>query len=285
MDYQIYFVPTPIGNLEDMTLRAIKTLKEVDLIACEDTRESKKLLNFYEIDKPLTSYHKFNEQTKGEELIKKASEGMTIGVISDQGMPGMSDPGEILIKKCIENNISYTILPGPSSILTALIGSGQDMSAFSFYGFIGKKTKEKKEFYEKLKKEEKTSIIFDSVHNLPKTIEDFKEIFPERKLTIARELTKKFEEYKTYTIKDINPEEITFKGEFVLILEGKKEDESVDISSFDEKIKQMIEEGMSTKEIVKIIKKESSFSKNEIYEYIINFNKDNIWKTLENIYL
>ncbi|WP_106460601.1 16S rRNA (cytidine(1402)-2'-O)-methyltransferase [Anaerococcus sp. Marseille-P3915] len=276
MDYQIYFVPTPIGNLEDMTLRAIKTLKEVDLIACEDTRESKKLLNFYEIDKPLTSYHKFNEQAKGEELIKKASEGMTIGVISDQGMPGMSDPGEILIKKCIENNISYTILPGPSSILTALIGSGQDMSAFSFYGFIGKKTKEKKDFYEKLKNEEKTSIIFDSVHNLPKTIEDFKEIFPERRLTIARELTKKFEEYKTYTIKDINPEEITFKGEFVLILEGKKEDESVDISSFDEKIKQMIDEGRSTKEIVKIIKKESSFSKNEIYEYIINFSKDNI---------
>lgn len=274
MDYQIYFVPTPIGNLEDITLRAIKTLKEVDLIACEDTRESKKLLNFYEIDKPLTSYHKFNEQAKGEELIKKASEGMTIGVISDQGMPGMSDPGEILIKKCIENNISYTILPGPSSILTALIGSGQDMSAFSFYGFIGKKTKEKKEFYEKLKNEDKTSIIFDSVHNLPKTIEDFKEIFPERRLTIARELTKKFEEYKTYIIKDINPEEITFKGEFVLILEGKKEEESDDISSFDEKIKQMIEEGKSTKEIVKIIRKESSFSKNEIYEYVINFNEN-----------
>lgn len=274
MDYQIYFVPTPIGNLEDMTLRAIKTLKEVDLIACEDTRESKKLLNFYEIDKPLTSYHKFNEQAKGEELIKKANEGMTIGVISDQGMPGMSDPGEILIKKCIENNISYTILPGPSSILTALIGSGQDMSAFSFYGFVGKKTKEKKEFYEKLKNEDKTSIIFDSVHNLPKTIEDFKEIFPERRLTIARELTKKFEEYKTYTIKDIDPEEITFKGEFVLILEGKKEEESDDISSFDEKIKQMIEEGKSTKEIVKIIRKKSSFSKNEIYEYVINFNED-----------
>ena len=127
MDYQIYFVPTPIGNLEDMTIRAINTLKACDLIACEDTRESKKLLDFYEISKPLTSYHKFNEQAKSEELIKKANEGLTIGVISDQGMPGMSDPGEILIKKCIENNISYTILPGPSSILTALIGSGQDM--------------------------------------------------------------------------------------------------------------------------------------------------------------
>ena len=271
MDYQIYFIPTPIGNLEDMTIRAINTLKAVDLIACEDTRESKKLLDFYEINKPLTSYHKFNEQAKSEELINKASEGLTIGVISDQGMPGMSDPGEILIKKCLENNISYTILPGPSSILTALIGSGQDMNQFTFYGFIGKKSKEKKELYEKLKNEDKTSIIFDSVHNLPKTIEDFKELFPERKLTIARELTKKFEEYKTYTIKDINSDEITFKGEFVLILEGKKEEKSDDISTFDEKIRQMINDGKSTKEKKKKIKKESRFSKNEIYEYVLNF--------------
>ena len=271
MDYQIYFVPTPIGNLEDMTIRAINTLKNVDIIACEDTRESKKLLDFYEISKPLTSYHKFNEQERSEELIKKASQGMTIGIISDQGMPGMSDPGEILIKKCIENNITYTVLPGPSSILTALIGSGQDMSEFVFYGFIGKKSKEKNELYEKLKNEDKTSIIFDSVHNLPKTIEDFKEIFPERKLTIARELTKKFEEYKTYTIKDIDPEQITFKGEFVLILEGNKEEESNDISTFDEEIRQMIDKGKSTKEIVKKIKEESGFSKNEIYEYVLNF--------------
>lgn len=271
MDYQIYFVPTPIGNLEDMTIRAINTLKNVDLIACEDTRESKKLLDFYEISKPLTSYHKFNEQERSEELIKKASQGMTIGIISDQGMPGMSDPGEILIKKCIENNITYTILPGPSSILTALIGSGQDMSAFTFYGFIGKKSKEKNELYEKLKNEDKTSIIFDSVHNLPKTIEDFKEIFPERKLTIARELTKKFEEYKTYAIKDIDPDQITFKGEFVLILEGKKEENQVELDYFDEKIRAMIDEGKSTKEIVKKIKNQSSFSKNEIYEYVINF--------------
>lgn len=273
MDYQVYFIPTPIGNLEDMTIRAINTLKEVDLIACEDTRESKKLLDFYKINKPLTSYHKFNEQAKSEELINKAKEGFTIGVISDQGMPGMSDPGEILIKKCIKNNISYTILPGPSSILTALIGSGQDMTAFSFYGFIGKKSKEKKELYEKLKNEEKTSIIFDSVHNLPKTIEDFKEIFPERKLTIARELTKKFEEYRTYFIKDINPDEITLKGEFVLILEGKKEDESGDISNFDQTILDMIADGKSTKAIVKKIKNQSNFSKNEIYEYVIKFNK------------
>lgn len=271
MDYQIYFIPTPIGNLEDITLRALNSLKEVDLIACEDTRESKKLLNYYDIDRPLTSYHKFNEQSKSEELIKKASQGVIIGVISDQGMPGMSDPGEILIKKCIENNISYTVLPGPSSILTALIGSGQDMTAFAFYGFIGKKSKDKRDLYEKLRNEDKTSIIFDSVHNLPRTIEDFKENFPERKLTIARELTKKFEEYKTYLIKDINPDEITLKGEFVLILEGKKEEDSTDISSFDDKIKEMIGDGKSTKEIVKSIKKESGFSKNEIYEYVINF--------------
>lgn len=272
MDYSIYFVPTPIGNLEDITLRAIKVLKEVDIIACEDTRESVKLLNYYQIKKPLTSYHKFNEAKKSEEIIEKAKEGLTYAIITDQGMPGISDPGHFLIEKCIEENISYTILPGASSILTALVGSGFDNDQFSYYGFIPKKNSDKKIFYEKLKNEEKTSILLDTPHNILATIKHFKEIFPERNLCLARELTKKFEEYKIYKIADLDENELTLKGEFVLILSGGGLKKDLSLDDFKEKILQMKNEGYKTKEIVKIISKESSFSKNQVYDYVISLD-------------
>lgn len=272
MDYQIYFVPTPIGNLEDMTIRAINVLKKVDVIACEDTRESKKLLNFYDIDKPLTSYHKFNEVSKSEEIIAEINKGMTYAVITDQGMPGISDPGHILIKKCIEENISYTILPGASAIVTALVGSGFDNDKFSYYGFIPKKSADKKAFYKLLVNEEKTSIILDTPHNFEKTLNDFKELFSERKLCIARELTKKFEEYQSHIIRDLSIEDVTLKGEYVLILEGALKEEK-QITDYKESILKKIDEGMRTKDIVKSIKKESGLSKNEIYEYVLELSK------------
>ena len=272
MDYQIYFVPTPIGNLEDMTIRAINVLKEVDVIACEDTRESKKLLNFYDIDKPLTSYHKFNEVSKSEEIISEINKGMTYAVITDQGMPGISDPGHILIKKCIEENICYTILPGASAIVTALVGSGFDNDKFTYYGFIPKKSSDKKAFYKLLVDEEKTSIILDTPHNFEKTLNDFKELFPERKLCIARELTKKFEEYQIHIIKDLSIEDVTLKGEYVLILEGGHKEEN-QITDYRESILEKIDDGMRTKDIVKSIKKESGLSKNEIYEYVLELSK------------
>ena len=273
MDYQIYFIPTPIGNLEDMTIRAINTLKEVDIIACEDTRESKKLLDYYQIKKSTTSYHKFNEQSKSEEIIKNAKNGISYGIITDQGMPGISDPGHILIKKCIEENISYTILPGASALITALVGSGLDNDSFSYYGFIPKKQKDKKILYDKLSKEDKTSIIFDTPHNLLNTIKDFKEIFPERKLCLARELSKKFEEYLLVDIDKINEEDLTLKGEFVLILSGKVDKENKTLSDFKEEIDEMLDEGMKTKDISKIISKKSNFPKNDIYEYILKEQK------------
>ncbi|WP_151410636.1 16S rRNA (cytidine(1402)-2'-O)-methyltransferase [Anaerococcus sp. Marseille-P9784] len=273
MDYQIYFIPTPIGNLEDMTIRAINTLKEVDIIACEDTRESKKLLDYYKIKKPTTSYHKFNEQSKSEEIIKNAKNGISYGIITDQGMPGISDPGHILIKKCIEENISYTILPGASALITALVGSGLDNDSFSYYGFIPKKQKDKKILYDKLSKEDKTSIIFDTPHNLSNTIKDFKEIFPERKLCLARELSKKFEEYLLVDIDNIDQEDITLKGEFVLVLSGKVEKESNSLDDFKEEIDEMLDKGMKTKEISKIISEKSNFPKNDIYEYILKEQK------------
>lgn len=273
MDYQIYFIPTPIGNLEDMTIRAINTLKEVDIIACEDTRESKKLLDYYQIKKSTTSYHKFNEQSKSEEIIKNAKNGISYGIITDQGMPGISDPGHILIKKCIEENVSYTILPGASALITALVGSGLDNDSFSYYGFIPKKQKDKKILYDKLSKEDKTSIIFDTPHNLLNTIKDFKEIFPERKLCLARELTKKFEEYLLVDIDNIDEEDITLKGEFVLVLSGKVEKESNSLDDFKEEIDEMLDNGMKTKEISKIINEKSNFPKNDIYEYILKEQK------------
>lgn len=273
MDYQIYFIPTPIGNLEDMTIRAINTLKEVDIIACEDTRESKKLLDYYQIKKSTTSYHKFNEQSKSEEIIKNAKNGISYGIITDQGMPGISDPGHILIKKCIEENVSYTILPGASALITALVGSGLDNDSFSYYGFIPKKQKDKKILYDKLSKEDKTSIIFDTPHNLLNTIKDFKEIFPERKLCLARELTKKFEEYLLVDIDNIDEEDITLKGEFVLVLSGKVEKESNSLDNFKEEIDEMLDNGMKTKEISKIISEKSNFPKNDIYEYILKEQK------------
>lgn len=269
MDYSIYFVPTPIGNLEDMTIRAINVLKSVDIIACEDTRESKKLLNHFDINKKLTSYHKFNEKQKSKEIIKNTKEGITYAIITDQGMPGISDPGHILIKECIENNISYTILPGPSSILTGLIASGFDNNSFSYYGFIPKKSSDKKKLYQELKNENKTSILFDTPHNLENTINDFKKEFPERKLAITRELSKKFEQYQIFKIKDIKCEDITFKGEFVLVLEKNLEKENLDITSFKDEILQLKKEGKSTKDIVKSLKKSTSFSKNDIYNYVI----------------
>lgn len=272
MDYSIYFVPTPIGNLEDMTIRSINVLKSVDIIACEDTRESKKLLNYYDINKKLTSYHKFNEKQKSEEIINNAKDGITYAVITDQGMPGISDPGHVLIKECIRENISYTILPGASSILTGLIASGFDNEQFSYYGFIPKKNQDKNKLYESLKNENKTSILLDTPHNLLRTIKEFKEIFPERHLAITRELTKKFEQYKIYKISEINESDLILKGEFVLILEKSNEKFKKSIEDYQSEIIEMKKAGKSTKDIVKSLRKSTGLSKNEIYDYVINLD-------------
>lgn len=274
MDYKIYLVPTPIGNLEDMTLRSLKILKEVDVIACEDTRESRKLLDYFEIKKPLISYHKFNEVERSQEIIQKAKEGASFAIITDQGMPGISDPGQTLVKKCQEEGVSYTILPGPSSIITALIGSAFENSEFAYYGFIPKKTAEKKTYYDKLKKEEKTSIILDTPHNIEATLRDFKDLFPQRRLCIARELTKKFEEYKISKIEDIEIDRLTLKGEFVLILEGDSQEKEVDLEDYREEILGLLNEGRRTKEVTKILVEKTGLPKNQVYDYVISLKED-----------
>lgn len=274
--YSIYFVATPIGNLEDMTLRAINVLKNVDVIACEDTRDSMKLLNHFEIKNKLISYHKFNEEKRSEEIIEKAKEGVTFAIITDQGMPGISDPGHILIKRCQENNISYTVLPGASSIITALVASGLANDRFSYYGFVPKKAKNIEILMKELEKEEKTSILLDTPYKLKNTISYMKKYFPKRKLSIARELTKLYEEIKTFTIEDITDDVITLKGEFVLILEGAQITKKDSLDNYKDEIKEELENGSSTKDIVKSIRKKTDFSKNEIYNYVLEIQNKNL---------
>ncbi|MDO4595002.1 MAG: 16S rRNA (cytidine(1402)-2'-O)-methyltransferase [Tissierellia bacterium] len=274
MDYSIYFVATPIGNLDDITLRALKVLKNVDIIACEDTRESSKLLNYYNINKKLISYHKFNESKQSENIIKKAKSGITFAIITDQGMPGISDPGHILIKKCQKEDVKYTVLPGASSILTALISSGFDNNKFSYYGFVPKKTKERKILYDYLEEEEKTSILLETPHQLKKTLEEFKKFFPERKLCIARELTKLYEEIKIFHLDDIDIDQLTLKGEFVLLLNGVEKKEKT-VEDFKDDIIDLYNNGTSTKDIVKKLKKQTGISKNEIYDYVLECTKNN----------
>ena len=224
---KIYLVPTPIGNLGDITLRALEVLKSVDLIAAEDTRQSLKLLNHFNIKKSLISYHKHNEQGKSEELIDRVRNGENIAVISDAGTPGISDPGSIVLKKCIENGIDVEVLPGATAFTTAIIYSGLDTSAFIFRGFLPRENKEKKEFVESLKDRRETIIFYESPYRVIDTLTFLKENFGNRNIAICRELTKLHEEIYRGSLE----EAICYfndnipKGEFVLVLQGKSLEE------------------------------------------------------------
>ncbi|MCM8766345.1 MAG: 16S rRNA (cytidine(1402)-2'-O)-methyltransferase [Candidatus Omnitrophica bacterium] len=216
----LYIVSTPIGNLKDITLRAIEVLKSVDLIACEDTRRARILLQHYGINKPLLSYYEYNKIKRGEYLIKLLKEGKNIALVSDAGTPGISDPGAHVIKLAIENVIPLTFIPGPTAFIGALVLSGFPTHKFIFEGFLPAKQGERRKRLEKLKNEERTIIFYESPHRILKTLQDIKEILGNRQICIVRELTKKFEE-----IKRGRPEEILchFKhqkprGEFVVVI-------------------------------------------------------------------
>ncbi len=216
----ITFVPTPIGNLGDITLRAIETLREADLIACEDTRHSLKLLSHLEISKPLTSLHDHNEATKGPELIKRAKEGEKIAIISDAGTPCLSDPGHRLLKAARDQDIEFTVLPGPSAITTALVASGFPPHPFSFHGFLHvKKGKRSKQLQAALDSAE-TTLFFESPHRIPSTLEILNDLSPETLICVARELTKKFETLHHGTCSELNTHFQTHKakGEIVLLI-------------------------------------------------------------------
>ncbi len=268
----LYIVATPIGNLEDMTLRAINILKEVDFIAAEDTRHTLKLLNHLEISKPLMSYHRHNEEVKTEILIKELKQGKQIALVSDAGTPGICDPGEEVIKKCIEEGIQVISIPGACAMINALICSGLDTKEFIFMGFLPLNKKNRKEKLNEIKTATKTTILYEAPHKLEATLNDLKEIIENRKIVLARELTKIHEEYIREDIDTLIEKAKGLKGEIVLIIEGskKQEDNTLLALSLEEHYRYYKEKGWNKKDIIKQIAKDRNVNKNEIYQKFIH---------------
>ena len=272
---KLYLVATPIGNLEDITFRAIKVLQEADIIAAEDTRHTLKLLNHYEISKLLISYHRHNEDVKTEVLINKLLEGKNIALVTDAGTPGISDPGEEIVKKAIENDIEIIPIPGACALINALIASGLNTREFAFYGFLPLNKNNRNKIIEKIKKEDKTVILYEAPHKLIKTLEDIQRNMGNINCVIARELTKIHEEF---TRGDINSilEEIkrkeAIKGEYILLLDLNNnilEEDDIKNKSIDEQYKIYESYGMEKKEIIKQINKKKKVTKNEIYKLFV----------------
>src|SRR3954469_3130046 len=220
----LYLVATPIGNLDDITLRALEVLKSVDVIAAEDTRHSGNLLKHFEIRKPLVSYHQHNEAMRSQELAERLAAGENVALITDAGMPGLSDPGARLIRKCIERGLAYTIIPGVSAILTALIGSGLGTESFSFRGFLPVKSGQRERELRAAAESDKTSVFFESPYRIMKTLAACAELMPDRQLCVARELTKKFEEFRRGTAAELlaHYEAHPAKGEITLVISARE---------------------------------------------------------------
>lgn len=272
---KLYLVATPIGNLEDITLRALHILKEVDIIAAEDTRHTLGLLNHFEISKPLISYYKQNESTRSAELVEKLKAGKNIALVSDAGTPGISDPGEQIVKTAIQEGIEIVPIPGACAFVNALIASGMSTREFCFLGFLSAVKKERKEKLEEIKYETKTLIFYEAPHKLKNTLESMLEILGDRNTILAREITKIHEEFIRGKISNIleNLEEI--KGEFVILVEGNSESKkdieikNLNKMSLDEQYDFYKNQGLTKKEIIKQIAKDRNVNKNEIYQYFL----------------
>ena len=272
---KLYIVATPIGNLEDITYRAIKTLQEVDIISAEDTRHTLKLLNHYNISKHLISYHRHNEEIKSDELIEKLKQGKNIALVSDAGTPGICDPGQIVIKKCLEQNIQVVPIPGACAFVNALICSGLDTDTFLFLGFLPLNKKNRKQKLEQIQKSNQTIILYEAPHKLQTTLNDLKEIINNRKIVIARELTKIHEEFISGNIDEVIEKTKDLKGEIIILIEKapqktkeelKKEFENL---SLEEHYLYYEKQGLDKKEIIKKIAKDRNVTKNDIYKYFI----------------
>ena len=279
MNGKIYLVATPIGNLEDITIRALNVLKEADIIAAEDTRHTLGLLNHFEISKPLISYYKQNEKTKSDVILEKVREGKTVAIVSDAGTPGISDPGEEIVKKAIENNIEIIPIPGACALVNALICSGFSTREFLFIGFLSALKKEKKEKLEEIKYEKRTIILYEAPHKLKNTLEYILEILGNRKIVLARELTKIHEEFIRGTVSEILNRLDEIRGEFVILIEGGEESledheksNLLDLS-LEEHYKYYKEKGLNKKEIIKQIAKDRNANKNDIYQHFLNIDK------------
>ena len=274
----LYLCATPIGNLQDMTPRAVETLKDVDLIAAEDTRNSIKLLNHFEISTPMTSYHEYNKVEKAYTLIEKIQNGMDIALITDAGTPAISDPGEVLVRMCHEAGVTVTSLPGPAALITALTLSGLPTRRFCFEAFLPSDKKERKQILSELSNESRTIILYEAPHHLKATLQELYQVLGERKITLCRELTKKFETVFPTTMEGALEyyEENDPRGEYVLVIEGKslsqKEAEKqaqVSEISIEEHMEKYISQGMDKKEAMKVVAKERGISKRDVYQYLL----------------
>ena len=275
----LYLCATPIGNLQDMTPRAAEALRNVDLIAAEDTRNSIRLLNHFEIHTPMTSYHEYNRVEKGEELVRLLQEGKDIALITDAGTPAISDPGEVLVRMCQEAGITVTSLPGPAACITALTLSGLSTRRFCFEGFLPfDNKKELRAVLEELKEETRTIILYEAPHHLIRTLDCLYEALGERRITLCRELTKKFETVFPTTLRDALHyyETNQPRGEYVLVLEGKsrreKEKERQDACaqmSLEEHMSLYEEQGIDRKEAMKRVAKDRGISRREVYQYFL----------------
>ncbi|MGK4153484.1 16S rRNA (cytidine(1402)-2'-O)-methyltransferase [Kurthia gibsonii] len=270
----LYLVATPIGNLEDITMRAIRILKEADYIAAEDTRNTKKLCNYFEIDTPLISYHDHNQEVGGEKLLQLLRDGKTIALVSDAGLPAISDPGADIAMKAIQEDFAVVPLPGANAAITALIASGLPTQPFYFHGFLSRYKKERREGLETLRNKQETILFYEAPHRLKEMLKDVQLVLGNRQIVLARELTKKFEEFIRGTVEEAlewaNTNEV--RGEFVVIIEGTQEkivEEAAtwEALSIKEHVQQLIDEqAMSSKEAIKEVSKLRKLSKREVYQ-------------------
>lgn len=282
MQGTLYLCATPIGNLEDITLRVLRTLKEVDLIAAEDTRNSIHLLNHFDIKTPLTSYHEYNKVDKAYQLVEKMRQGANIALITDAGTPGISDPGEELVRICYEQGIQVTSLPGPAACVTALTLSGLPTRRFSFEAFLPKEKKERRRILEELKTDTRTLILYEAPHHLIQTLEELQEALGNRRITVCRELTKKFETAYRTTIS----EAVAFyqaegvRGECVIVIEGRdvqeletEKQQSWETISLTEHMDRYLSQGMSQKDAMKAVAKDRGVGKREIYQQLLQMQE------------
>lgn len=278
MQGTLYLCATPIGNLEDITLRVLKTLQEVDLIAAEDTRNSIKLLNHFQIKTPMTSYHEYNKIEKAYQLVEKLKSGINIALITDAGTPGISDPGEDLVRICYESGISVTSLPGASACITALTLSGLSTRRFCFEAFLPREKRERTRILESLKNETRTILLYEAPHHLKKTLKELYESLENRTITICRELTKHYEEIRPTTLTDAISyyEEQEPRGEYVLVIQGKsakdlikEEQDAWNRLSYKDHMAKYESQGISRKEAMRIVAKDRGISKREVYQKLL----------------
>ncbi len=262
----VYLIPTPIGNMEDITLRAIKILKQVEIIFSEDTRVTGLLLSYLNIKKKLISSHNYNEKQNNNKLLSYLKKGFDVGIVTDRGTPIISDPGYELVKTAISNNYNVVGLPGATALIPALISSGINPQPFLFYGFLNNKHSKRQKEIEMLKKEPYTMIFYESPHRITETLKDMLEILGDRKMSISREISKKYEEIYRGKISEIIKQVVDTKGEIVIIIEGQLQDENYDNISIVEHIQKFITDGYSSKEAIKEVAKLRNVKKSEIYK-------------------